>query len=456
MSVVFNASADLLKRTTNIPSTGALTMACFVKLVGTNADGVIIGIDDGGSGDFYFLELETLALEISDGFGHALAMGNLTTGAWYFIASSSVGGASGIKGYIWNVDTNSAVTATTGTGGTARTLSNVVVGGDNFGDFPNCKLAGVRYWNAALTQNELEEELKQIAPVRQANLNSFFPLLDITNKLVDESGTGGALTAGAGTWENAENPPVPWRAKKRRALHQSGGAGAVTGTITVTTANATCAAAGTVGVAGTIAATLANATSAMAGTVGVAGTVASTLADASCSAAGTVGVKGTIASTLADASCSMAGSVGAVSGTITVTLANATCAAAGTVGVSGAISSTLANATCAVSGSVGVDGTITVTLADATCSASGSFGAGVTGTIAATLANATCSMAGSVGEVTGSIAVTLADAQCSARGSVGPLAVGGWAESGATFAEVDSSGTRAVLDGAATCAVLDS
>ena len=110
-------------------------------------------------------------------------------------------------------------------------------------------------------------------------------------------------------------------------------AGPVSGTLAVTLAASTLAAAGTTTITGTLAVTLAASTLAAAADTTVTGTLALTLADSTLAASGDVesGSTGTLAVTL-DASTLAAAGDTTVTGTLAVTLDASTLAAAGDTG----------------------------------------------------------------------------------------------------------------------------
>lgn len=223
MSVRFDADADRLNRSTNIPVHTNLTVAMFVQIVAQpSGDGSIWSLDSASSGDFFNLETGSggLSLHMIDGFTVDIVVTTLALSTWYFIGV--VGDNVNVTAYVGNLTASSSPTFITGTharnatGG--RTLDTFTVGGDSFADFPNCRMAGFRIWDAALTPAELQLEMQSIRPRRTANINSFYPLLDVNDKLIDFSGKGNTLTPNGGAWNTDANPPVPWGTRQRRGF----------------------------------------------------------------------------------------------------------------------------------------------------------------------------------------------------------------------------------------------
>lgn len=80
----------------------------------------------------------------------------------------------------------------------------------------NGNVANFKVWTAALTQAEVEAELAQYQPIRTANLLRYHPLVNA--ELVDYSGNGNTLTAGAGTPTTEAGPPIRWDGRLREQL----------------------------------------------------------------------------------------------------------------------------------------------------------------------------------------------------------------------------------------------
>jgi len=195
---------------------------------------------------------------------------------------------------------------------------------------------------------------------------------------------------------------------------------APTGTINVTLADTTGAAAGSVTNKGTLSETLENATSAASGALTVSGAASEALANTTSSASGTLTVFGSISKTLEDVISAASGDI-TLSGSLSELLENTSVTASGVVGdvVAGAISSTLENVAVSAAGVVPYSGSINDTLDDVTSAASGSVTLSVTGTVSETLESATSTASGLITvNVTGSLAEILEDVSVSALGAV--------------------------------------
>jgi hypothetical protein len=95
--------------------------------------------------------------------------------------------------------------------------------GDNrYDEFFDGRMAAVKMWQAALTPQEVAQELEQYAPVRRANLLRFHPFLVAETR--DHSGNGFTLSGGSGA-TTEPGPPIPWIAPHRRVVARLAAAG---------------------------------------------------------------------------------------------------------------------------------------------------------------------------------------------------------------------------------------
>lgn len=75
----------------------------------------------------------------------------------------------------------------------------------------NGNVAAFKMYTAALSLAEVQNELTQYQPVRTANLLRYHPFVNA--ELIDYSGNGNALTAGAGTATTEPGPPIRWEGR---------------------------------------------------------------------------------------------------------------------------------------------------------------------------------------------------------------------------------------------------
>lgn len=429
MAVRVDASGEYIRRTANLPTNGAFTVAGWFNIVSDR------------TGQWrYFIALENattnatdwalLGLRDNNEFGIDNRSGSGTfsstpsVGTWFYAALYAIGNnTSDLKGIWWNT---SGVAVTTQVGGShgAFTPAVLYIGNDSYDEWNGIKFAHVKVWDAALTQTELEQEMWSVRPQRMANLNVWSPLF-VHGDVNDYSGNGRNWTAG-GTLSTEDGPPVSWGAKSWVLPYVAAAGGSASGTLSATLDAVTLSSAGKAPVVGVSAATLAAVTSAASGAAPVVGSASSTLVSLSVSSVGVVAVVGASSSTLAAATLAASGTapvvgaasntLGAVSvssvgvsvasGALSVTLAAVTTTAAGQAPSVGVLAVTLGSVTAASAGVVPVVGAAAVTLDGLQVTATGVTGVTVIGSLSATLASASLAAAG-VAQASGSAAVAL-------------------------------------------------
>jgi len=80
---------------------------------------------------------------------------------------------------------------------------------DSFDDWVDGRIQHVKFWEAALTTAELDNERFVAVPQRTANLAGWWPCLDQPTGSEDWSGLGRNLTQ-TGTLTTEDGPPVSW------------------------------------------------------------------------------------------------------------------------------------------------------------------------------------------------------------------------------------------------------
>jgi hypothetical protein len=191
------------------------SFCCYARMTSTNAAWALVSLDNGtqfvgvytsGTGNTWGAQ--------SDANGASTPLfgavnSSPTLNVWHFVyitggSSWTAGGREGPYG-TWAVKTGTNTTLTAG---------NAYIGVDGVGDngFPG-QIAGVRFWGRNLSQQELMNEARQLAPVRSDGLINYFPLYanSITgSRIFDESGAPGALAWNMGLIVASQVPaPVP-------------------------------------------------------------------------------------------------------------------------------------------------------------------------------------------------------------------------------------------------------
>lgn len=207
MAVRFDATTDLLSRTTNLPSATAHTLMAWayaVTIPGSGQLGAVLSIGVAPiSGNFYGIGFSNNRLGIYNANGGAVNATGATgvaTATWYHITQTVAGtGANQMIGYLNGVQ---ELTTTSAASFTATTLFVGHTAGD---DTLNGRVAAVKIYGAVLTAEEIKAEMRTYLPLRLTNLLSWHPLLLHT----DTAQYGTTWTTG-GTLTTEVGPPIAW------------------------------------------------------------------------------------------------------------------------------------------------------------------------------------------------------------------------------------------------------
>jgi hypothetical protein len=204
MALRFDASGDVLSRTTSLPAINAFTIMAWAMIVtDRNNYSTFMGLGDTSGGEEILLQTDTdgttfnLWNGIADNTGSALSVG-----AWNHLAVTCSGtGANGLLGYL-----NGVVDITTTASGLVASQT-MRFGNSAVSEFLNGTLGAIKVYGAVLTAAEIATEMRSYVPVRWTNLNSWYPLLTTANDFY----TGGLTLTTGGTTVAAEGPPIPWK-----------------------------------------------------------------------------------------------------------------------------------------------------------------------------------------------------------------------------------------------------
>ena len=208
-----DSSSDYLRRTASLPATTSFSACGWCRVV-TDRTGqyrFIFGLENtahptdssawmligwNNSNNFYVTHAS-----ISDVFAS-----NPSTTDWFFWALTCSGTATDTFNGYWRAVDGTALNNKSSFG-VSFTPAQMMWSNDTFDEYVDCRHAGLKVWDAALTAEEILVESFQLAPVRRANLHLFAPGF-AHDQLDDMSGNGRTLTAG-GTLTTEEGPPVP-------------------------------------------------------------------------------------------------------------------------------------------------------------------------------------------------------------------------------------------------------
>lgn len=223
MAVRFDASGDDLRRTANLPTITAFTiMGWFQIVVDRNAFSCFMAFgSNAGGGAYYALQTPadgtTLALWNNSS---SVSGTGLSTGTWYHLAFTCAGtGAGQLLAYL------NGVLDITHSGNAGPSAGRIEIGNDLDSEFLNGRAAAIKIYSAVLTAAEIAQEMRQILPLRTANLNGYYPLFSTDDDEIDFSGAGNNWTV-TGTLATEDGPPIPWGAGRRRFLYSPAAAAA--------------------------------------------------------------------------------------------------------------------------------------------------------------------------------------------------------------------------------------
>lgn len=213
MSVRFDASGDSLTRTVNLPTITAFSVMGWFQIVTDRNDFTqFIVFGDATGPDIYQIGTDSDGTTLNayngvDNLGSAL-----TVGTWYHLALVCSGvGAGNLKAYL------NGVLDITAAGASGPGAGKLWVGNSVFSEFLNGSAAAVKIYSASLTAAEVAQEMRQILPVRTANLNGWYPMHGTTALKADFSGNLNDWTD-VSTSFSAESPPIPWKARSTREI----------------------------------------------------------------------------------------------------------------------------------------------------------------------------------------------------------------------------------------------
>lgn len=163
--------------------------------------GCLHAVANGGATQYESLLLNSAgtALRIETQATSADGTTTLTSGTWYHVAR--VRNGTGRTVYL------NGVSEITLTSANAFTTASEAVFGNGLAAFPGY-MSALKIWDAALTADEVMQEMRTIVPRRVASLNTFSPFARHT-ELQNYAGTDWTIT---GTGLTDDGPPVSWGA----------------------------------------------------------------------------------------------------------------------------------------------------------------------------------------------------------------------------------------------------
>jgi hypothetical protein len=211
VAFIVDASGEGGSRTASLPSTSAFTACGWVKTTErASQNQFIFAIEDASSWmSLGYGNSASTVLQIDSDAGTPDIGGGGYNGhgAWMFWALKR--GVSGtLYAYAYRPGTDS-VFATASIAESSWTPTAMYLGTDSLNNWSNSVHAGVRVWDAELTEAELYQEMWSLRPRRWSGLHLWSPLF---TALTDISGAGRTWTSLGTATYSSDGPPVGWGA----------------------------------------------------------------------------------------------------------------------------------------------------------------------------------------------------------------------------------------------------
>jgi hypothetical protein len=212
-------STDYLRRTTNLPTSTTFTACCFYyhREKDTGSESTIIALENAvtSPSNSYTIEINNSGVGTFAAYNYNVGTGigfntlvSPAPGTWYFCFITGLSGTSYRAGLI-NLSTGVTEIVTHGTPGTFTT-GVLNFGTNGYGGTIKGRIAGIKAWDASLTNNEILQEARSLTPVRTANINLWCPVIRSgTDRVKDYSGNARDLTQNSITIDE-DGPPVSW------------------------------------------------------------------------------------------------------------------------------------------------------------------------------------------------------------------------------------------------------
>jgi hypothetical protein len=208
MAVRFDASTDNYTRTTSLPPITTFSILCWAYLsVNRGAISTFVYFGQSASAVGYTCRTGANGLTLQGNNSATNGAGTaLTVGAWNHLALVVAGtGANQMQIFL------NGVLDITMSGSTGPPAQTILLSSSPSGQWLNGRLAAVKIYDAVLTAADISQEMRTYQPVRLDNLNSWYPMSDLTlaGNSTDFGGGGLSLTS-TGTPTVEDGPPIAW------------------------------------------------------------------------------------------------------------------------------------------------------------------------------------------------------------------------------------------------------
>lgn len=215
MAIATTRTSKWLYSTANLPTTGAWTFCAFARInTDHNAFAQLLGAyGTSPAYKYWVMQVDSTGLTINvDIGGIDTSMGpTVSLNEWFFVALRKTGSAGG-HGIVIELDTGTLTKNESDTTTTVDAFTQFTVGNydSDTGNGIDASFAGIKLWDASLTDAELRVEARCLWPARTANLNRWSSGMQstISDAVKDLSGNGRDWSQYGSPTVDSYSPPV--------------------------------------------------------------------------------------------------------------------------------------------------------------------------------------------------------------------------------------------------------
>jgi hypothetical protein len=199
----YDASGDYHRRTTDLPGSGNFTFCAWINI--NTLQSTAFFSRDNTSGGYWSHGFGPTGAHSFDVAGDIRQATTLAPGTWHHLCATRSGNDHQL--YLNGNADGSVLTTTNAWDNSSMSLG----AGLRFAsDWFNGRIAAVKIWDGvALSQEEIQNEMRFYRPRRSANLHIWSPMLTANDAEIDYSGNGRNWMVG-GTITTEDGPPIGW------------------------------------------------------------------------------------------------------------------------------------------------------------------------------------------------------------------------------------------------------
>ena len=236
MSIRFDAAADTLYRTANVPASN-FTVSMWVRgVAGAGSFRSFLTIGDVSSDYNWWGVNNGNAFAIWDDVAERVAGGTFSLNTWYHIVITLSGTTASLYYRVLAAASYASISGTI----SAAARPQIAYGNDVFDEHLNGRMAAVKLWDGSvLTLGEFSRERLSIQPSLFTNLSAWYPMFSGAGERNRDYGPNGRDLTVGGTLTDEAGPPIPWNRPSSPVLYVVGGGQTYNFAATLAAASAT-------------------------------------------------------------------------------------------------------------------------------------------------------------------------------------------------------------------------